>query len=138
MRSTLFYIPYEWNGVPVVGFGWLLIAFLILSAVIMAWLIRKQGWNQETASYLPFLTVFALIIAVLLPKSDSLPPSSNVATTAGSPPGSGADADWSPGLNGSVPLKPASNVVGGPDGAPFPPRARTDDSSCESGLPVLG
>src|SRR6185295_18267366 len=33
----------------------------------MAWLIRKQGWNQETASYLPFLTVFALIIAVLLP-----------------------------------------------------------------------
>jgi phosphatidylglycerol:prolipoprotein diacylglycerol transferase len=67
LRSTLFYIPYEWNGLPVVGFGWMLIGWLILSAGIMAWLIRKQGWNQETASYLPFLGVVALIVALFLP-----------------------------------------------------------------------
>ena len=64
MRSTLFYIPYEWNGLPVVGLGWLLIAWVILSAGIIGWLIRKQGWNQETASYLPFLGVVALVIAL--------------------------------------------------------------------------
>lgn len=74
MRSTLFYIPYEWNGLPVVGLGWLLIAWLILSAGIIGWLIRKQGWNQETASYLPFLGVVALVIALFLPNMMELAP----------------------------------------------------------------
>lgn len=67
LRSTLFYIPYEWNGLPVVGFGWLLIAWVIICAGIMAWLIRKQGWNHETASYLPFFGIVALIFALFLP-----------------------------------------------------------------------
>ena len=74
MRSTLFYIPHEWNGLPVMGFGWLLIAWVILSAGIMGWLIRKQGWNQETASYLPFLGAVALIIAFFLPNMMELAP----------------------------------------------------------------
>ena len=67
MRSTLFYIPYEWNGWPVMGFGWMLLAWVLLSIGIMGWLIRKQGWNKETASYLPFLGVVALVIAFFLP-----------------------------------------------------------------------
>lgn len=67
LRSTLFYIPYEWNGLPVVGFGWLLIAWVILCAGILGWLIRKQGWNQETASYLPFFGIVAFIILFFLP-----------------------------------------------------------------------
>ncbi|MBC7854134.1 MAG: prolipoprotein diacylglyceryl transferase [Pirellulaceae bacterium] len=74
MRSTLFYIPHEWNGLPVVGLGWLLIAWLILSAGIIGWLIRKQGWNQETASYLPFLGVVALVIVFFLPNMMELAP----------------------------------------------------------------
>ena len=74
MRSTLFYIPHEWNGLPVMGFGWLLIAWVILSAGIIGWLIRKQGWNQETASYLPFLGAVALIIAFFLPNMMELAP----------------------------------------------------------------
>ncbi len=74
MRSTLFYIPYEWNGLPVAGFGWLLLAWVILSAGIMGWLIRKQGWNKETASYLPFLGIIALVIAFLLPNMMELAP----------------------------------------------------------------
>ncbi len=74
MRSTLFYIPYDWNGVPVMGLGWLLLAWVVLSAGIMGWLIRKQGWNKETASYLPFLGVIALVIAVLLPNMMELAP----------------------------------------------------------------
>ena len=67
MRSTLVYIPYEFYGLPVMGFGWALIAWVILCAGLMAWLIRKQGWNQDTASYLWFLGVVALVIAFLLP-----------------------------------------------------------------------
>jgi len=45
----------------------LLLGWILLSAVIIGLLIRKQGWNQETASYLPFLGVVAVVIAVLLP-----------------------------------------------------------------------
>lgn len=67
MRSTLFYIPYEVNGFPVVGFGWLLLGWVILSVGIMAWLTRKQGWNQDTASYIWFLAVVGFIIAFFLP-----------------------------------------------------------------------
>ena len=67
VRSTLFYIPYDWNGLPVMGFGWALLFWVVLSLGIMGWLIRKQGWNQETASYIPFLGVVALIIALFLP-----------------------------------------------------------------------
>lgn len=67
MRSTLFYIPYEWNSLPVVGLGWLLLGWILLSAAIIGLLIRKQGWNQDTASYVPFLAVVGLVIAVLLP-----------------------------------------------------------------------
>ena len=62
MRSTLFYIPYEWNGLPVVGLGWLLLGWILLSAAIIGLLIRKQGWNQDTASYVPFLAVVGLVI----------------------------------------------------------------------------
>jgi phosphatidylglycerol---prolipoprotein diacylglyceryl transferase len=67
VRSTLFYIPYEVNGIPVVGFGWLLLGWVILSVGIMAWLTRKQGWNQDTASYLWFLGTVGFVIAFFLP-----------------------------------------------------------------------
>jgi phosphatidylglycerol---prolipoprotein diacylglyceryl transferase len=74
VRSTLFYIPYEFNGLPVAGVGWLLFAWVILSVGGTGWLIRKQGWNQETASYLPFFGIVALILAVLLPNMLELAP----------------------------------------------------------------
>jgi phosphatidylglycerol---prolipoprotein diacylglyceryl transferase len=67
VRSTLIYIPYELSGLPIVGFGWLLLAWVIICAGSVGWLIRKQGWNQDTASYLPFFVIGAVIIALFLP-----------------------------------------------------------------------
>lgn len=67
MRSTLIYIPYDFLGLPIVGFGWLLLGCIILCACVMGWLIRKQGWNQDTAGYLPFFFMAALVFALFLP-----------------------------------------------------------------------
>lgn len=68
MRSTLFYIPNDTiAGLPILGFGWLLIAWLVLCAGLLIWLVRQQGWNKDTASYLPFLLAVAGVIAFLLP-----------------------------------------------------------------------
>ena len=55
----------EWppgRGSRLAAPGW-----IALSAAIIGLLIRKQGWNQDTASYVPFLAVVGLVIAVLLP-----------------------------------------------------------------------
>ena len=68
MRSTLFVIPHELAGIPLFGFGWLLLAWIVLCAVMLAVLLRRQGWNQDTASYLPFQVFVALFIVFLLPR----------------------------------------------------------------------
>ncbi len=67
MRSTLFLIPAELFGVPVFGFGWLLAVWLLASLTILALLVRRQGWNRETASYVPFLLIVAAVIAFVMP-----------------------------------------------------------------------
>ena len=53
MLQTLFYIPCELFGLPVFGFGLLLAVWAVASAVLLAWLIRRQGFNADTRSYLP-------------------------------------------------------------------------------------
>ncbi|MCC9607442.1 prolipoprotein diacylglyceryl transferase [Blastopirellula sp. JC732] len=67
MRQTLFLIPQEFFGLPLAGFGWLLILWTIISLVLLAVLIRRQGWNKETASYLPMIIIVAVVIAFGLP-----------------------------------------------------------------------
>lgn len=67
MRTTLFYIPHEAFGWPVFGFGWLLLAWLVLCCVLLATLVRRQGWSQDTLGYLPFMAIIAGAIAFLLP-----------------------------------------------------------------------
>ncbi|MBI2827148.1 MAG: prolipoprotein diacylglyceryl transferase [Planctomycetia bacterium] len=72
MRTTLFYIPSEILGLPVFGFGLLLAAWVVGSVLLVAWLVRRQGWNADTRSYLPVLLLVGLAIAYLLPAiSDS-------------------------------------------------------------------
>jgi phosphatidylglycerol:prolipoprotein diacylglycerol transferase len=68
MRTTLLVIPHELFGLPVFGMGWLLIAWLILCAVTLALLVRRQGWNADTASYLPFQVLIAALIVFLMPR----------------------------------------------------------------------
>jgi phosphatidylglycerol:prolipoprotein diacylglycerol transferase len=67
MKQTLLVIPHDFNGVPVFGMGWLLALWLIWSIGYFFWLWRRQGWNRDTASYLPTMLVGAAAILWLLP-----------------------------------------------------------------------
>jgi phosphatidylglycerol:prolipoprotein diacylglycerol transferase len=67
LRTILFYIPAELAGLPVLGVGWLLGAWVLASLALLAWLVRRQGWNRDTASYVPFLLVVGVVIGYLLP-----------------------------------------------------------------------
>ena len=67
MQSTLFYIPATLLGIPVFGFGWLLAAWALFSAVLLAWLWSRPGGRQEAAGYLPFVAIVAAVIVLVLP-----------------------------------------------------------------------
>jgi phosphatidylglycerol:prolipoprotein diacylglycerol transferase len=67
MKQTLFVIPHELNGIPVFGLGWLLAIWLVGSTGYLLWLWRRQGWNQDTASFLPTMLVGGAAILWLLP-----------------------------------------------------------------------
>lgn len=67
MRQTLFTIPHEILGVPVFGFGWALLAWAVVSVATLVWLVRRQGWNDDTQSYVFFLAAVGVVIAVGLP-----------------------------------------------------------------------
>jgi phosphatidylglycerol:prolipoprotein diacylglycerol transferase len=73
MRQTLFHIPIhiEVLGMPLFGFGLLLAVWAIVSALILALLIRRHGFGQETQSYLPVLGMFGLVIYFLPGLADS-------------------------------------------------------------------
>ena len=68
MLRTIFQIPLEVGGWPVFGFGLLFWAWLAFSAVLMVWLVRRQGWTADTQSYLPILTIVAVAIAFVFPR----------------------------------------------------------------------
>jgi phosphatidylglycerol:prolipoprotein diacylglycerol transferase len=74
MHSELFKIPYDVGGVPIFGFGVLLLVWAIASAITVAGLARRYGWGVETWSALPMLLVLGAAIA-LLPRlfPDGLP-----------------------------------------------------------------
>lgn len=67
MRSTLFYIPAEIAGVPVFGYGLLLVLWAVASVGLLAWLVRRQGFNSDTRGYVPVLLLLGAVIAYLLP-----------------------------------------------------------------------
>ena len=67
MRQTLLHIPLEIAGIPLFGFGLLLAVWALFSFILLAVLIRRQGFNADTQSYLPILGLFGLVI-LFLPK----------------------------------------------------------------------
>lgn len=76
MRSTLFYIPGEIAGLPVFGVGLLLAVWALGSVLLLAWLVRRQGFNADTRGYVPVLLLLAAVIVFLLPAisdADGLP-----------------------------------------------------------------
>ncbi len=69
MRSTLFHIPVPETvgGWPFLGAGVLLAAWLLFCACLLVWLIRRQGFNADTRTYIPLIVIVALVIWLVLP-----------------------------------------------------------------------
>ncbi len=67
MLDTLFYIPERIGGVPTFGAGWLLALWAAASLVLLAWLVRRQGFNADTWSQAALLLVIGLFIWRVLP-----------------------------------------------------------------------
>ena len=61
MRQTLFFIPDQIGNLPVFGVGLLLTLWLIGGALVLIYLIRKQGLNADTKSYLPVFVIVGLV-----------------------------------------------------------------------------
>lgn len=67
MLQTILYIPNEIGGWPLFGFGILLAVWAVGSVCLLARLVRHQGFNADTKSYLPVLGILGAAIAVVLP-----------------------------------------------------------------------
>ena len=67
MLQTLFHIPGEIGGYPVFGFGLALGLWVVFGLVLLARLVRRQGFNADTWSYVPLLALVAAAIIWLLP-----------------------------------------------------------------------
>ena len=68
LRNLLHISNEQIAGLPVFGFGWLLLIWAVLSVVLMVWLIRRFGSNAEVWGYLPLLVLVGAAIAFLLPR----------------------------------------------------------------------
>ena len=68
MLQTLFHIPLHLAGLPVFGFGWLLILWAIVSLLLIGSAVRRQGWGAEAKGQLPLLGMIGLVIAFVLPQ----------------------------------------------------------------------
>lgn len=67
MCSELLRIPYTWGGVPIFGFGVLLVVWAILSTLSLVGLVRRHGWSSETWSAVPVMLLTGAAI-VFLPR----------------------------------------------------------------------
>ncbi len=67
MWQTLFHIPLQIAGLPVFGKGILLVAWVVFSIGLLAWLAWRQGFNADTLSYVPILLIVAALVAWLFP-----------------------------------------------------------------------
>ena len=65
MRQTLFYIPcpeLPGFGLPMLGFGWLLLVWLAFTAGLLLWVARTKGLNEALSGYLPLVAVGGVVI----------------------------------------------------------------------------
>ena len=71
MRPTLFYIPHEFLGIPVLGFGWVLAAIILFAIVIMATSYKKKSLLKVLEEQGVVWGVAALIVVFMLPQIET-------------------------------------------------------------------
>ncbi len=71
MRPTLFYIPHEFLGIPVLGFGWVLAAIILFAIVIIATSYKKKSFLKVLEEQGVVWGVAALIVVFLLPQIET-------------------------------------------------------------------
>jgi phosphatidylglycerol:prolipoprotein diacylglycerol transferase len=65
--QTLFHIPREIGGYPVFGVGLALGLWAVLSLALLVHLVRRQGLNADTWSYVPLLALIGAAIVWVIP-----------------------------------------------------------------------
>ncbi|HEX6963600.1 MAG TPA: prolipoprotein diacylglyceryl transferase family protein, partial [Lacipirellula sp.] len=75
MCSELFRIPIAWDGVPIFGYGVLLLAWLGFSAWGIATTAKATTWSTAVKAHLPTVLIIAAAIAIFIPRyfSDGVP-----------------------------------------------------------------
>jgi len=68
VRQTLFYIPHEFLGIPVLGFGWVLGAIVLIAIAIVVTSRKKQSIAKVLEEQGAVWAVAALIVVFLLPQ----------------------------------------------------------------------
>ena len=71
MRPTLFYIPHEFLGIPVLGIGWVLAAIIALAIAVLAMSRKKQSFAKVLEEQGIVWGVAALIVVFLLPQIET-------------------------------------------------------------------
>jgi phosphatidylglycerol---prolipoprotein diacylglyceryl transferase len=67
VRTTLFHIPAQLAGIPVFGFGWLLLAWVVACVAMSVWMLRRPGGGRELSGSLPIFLIVAAVIGFVLP-----------------------------------------------------------------------
>ncbi len=71
MRSTLFYIPHEILGVPLLGVGWLLLLLFLAFLGWAVWNALQGRFQSEVIAGIPVWLIAAAIVVFLLPQIES-------------------------------------------------------------------
>jgi phosphatidylglycerol:prolipoprotein diacylglycerol transferase len=68
MCSELLRIPISWNGVPVFGFGAVLLAWLVVGGWALTTTANVAGWPASLKAHLPTILIVAALVAVFIPR----------------------------------------------------------------------
>jgi len=71
VRPTLFYIPHEFLGIPVLGFGWVLGAIVLFAIAVLLTSRSKQSVFKVLEEQGVVWAVAALIVIFLLPQIET-------------------------------------------------------------------
>jgi phosphatidylglycerol:prolipoprotein diacylglycerol transferase len=78
VRQVFFHIPPDVAGLPVFGFGWLLLAWTLLCVVWLILLARKPNAGREILGHLPMMLLVGGVLALVLPRLQEVAPGGEV------------------------------------------------------------